>query len=83
MFRRASINGALVSGLMTPGLTSQFTHPPTIKMSSAKLGEYIIDVDIERGESLDINSLDELAARVKRMSELQTGAFEYLLDKKS
>lgn len=75
------INGALVSGLMTPGLNSQFTHPPEIKNELLqKLGEYIIDVDIERGES-DINSLDELAARVKRMSELQTRAFEYLLDK--
>lgn len=76
-----SINGAIVSGLMTPGLDSQFTHPPEIKQELlTKFGEYIIDVDIERGES-DIGSLGELAARVKRMSELQTGAFEYLLEK--
>lgn len=74
------INGALVSGLMTPGLHSEFTHPPELKNELLReLGEYIIDVDIERGETGG-ESLDELAARVKRMSELQTRAFEYLLD---
>lgn len=74
------INGALVSGLMTPGLHSEFTHPPELKNELLReLGEYIIDVDIERGET-GSESLDELAARVKRMSELQTRAFEYLLD---
>lgn len=74
------INGALVSGLMTPGLHSEFTYPPELKNELLReLGEYIIDVDIERGETGG-ESLDELAARVKRMSELQTRAFEYLLD---
>lgn len=77
------INGALVSGLMTPGLNSQFTHPHELKNELLKeLGEYIIDVDIERGETGG-ESLDELAARVKRMSELQTRAFEFLLEKNS
>ncbi|OQY83976.1 MAG: hypothetical protein B6D41_16210, partial [Chloroflexi bacterium UTCFX4] len=75
------INGALVSGLMTPGLNSEFTYPPELKNELLKeLGEYIIDVDIERGES-DIGSLGDLVIRVKRMSELQTRAFEYLLEK--
>lgn len=75
------INGALVSGLMTPGLNSQFTYPHELKSELLKeLGEYIIDVDIERGETGG-ESLDGLAARVKRMSELQTRAFEYLLEK--
>lgn len=75
------INGAVVSGLMTPGLQSQFTYPPELKNELLhELGEYIIDVDIERGES-DLGSLGELEARVKRMSELQTRAFELLLDK--
>lgn len=75
------INGALVSGLMTPGLNSQFTYPHELKTELLReLGEYIIDVDIERGETGGA-SLDELAARVKRMSELQTRAFEHLLDK--
>lgn len=75
------INGVLVSGLMTPGLDSQFTSPPELKQELLRvLGEYIIDVDIERGETGG-DSLDELAARVKRMSELQSRAFEYLLEK--
>jgi predicted AlkP superfamily phosphohydrolase/phosphomutase len=75
------INGALVSGLMTPGLHSQFTDPPEVKNDLLReLGEYIIDVDIERGEA-DIGSLGDLVTRIKRMSELQTRAFEYLLDK--
>lgn len=74
------INGALVSGLMTPGLESQFTYPHELKSELLRvLGEYIIDVDIERGAT-DGESLDELAARVKHMSELQTRAFEYLLE---
>ncbi|HZQ09656.1 MAG TPA: alkaline phosphatase family protein [Anaerolineae bacterium] len=73
--------GALVSGLMTPGLHSQFTYPPELKKELLReLGEYIIDVDIERGES-DVSSLGDLAERVQRMSELQTRAFEYLLEK--
>lgn len=76
-----AINGALVSGLMTPGLASQFTYPPELKDELlTELGEYIIDVDIERGES-GPTSLGELEARVMRMSELQTRAFELLLDK--
>ncbi|MBI4670739.1 MAG: alkaline phosphatase family protein [Chloroflexi bacterium] len=75
------INGALVSGLMTPGLNSEFTYPPGVKNDLLReLGEYIIDVDIERGET-ETGSLGHLVARVRRMSELQTRAFEYLLDK--
>lgn len=74
------INGALVSGLMTPGLASRFTYPPALKSELLQtLGEYIIDVDIERGES-DAGSLEQLVERVRRMSELQTRAFEWLLD---
>lgn len=76
-----SINGALISGLMTPGLSSQFTYPHELKEELlSKLGEYIIDVDIERGET-DFGSLGDLVTRVKRMSELQTRAFEWLLEK--
>ncbi len=75
------INGALVSGLMTPGLNSQFTYPNELKNELLReLGEYIIDVDIERGES-DVGGLGDLVSRVKRMSELQTQTFEYLLEK--
>lgn len=75
------INGALVSGLMTPGLNSQFTYPPELKNELLReLGEYIIDVDIERGET-ESGELGDLAACVKRMSELQTRAFESLLGK--
>lgn len=75
------INGALISGLMTPGLNSQFTFPATLREELIhELGEYIIDVDIERGES-DVASLDDLAGRVKRMSELQTRATHYLAQK--
>lgn len=75
------INGALVSGLMTPGISSQFTYPSELKNELLHaLGEYIIDVDIERGEAGN-EALGDLVARIKRMSELQTRAFEYLLDK--
>ena len=75
------INGALVSGLMTPGINSEFTYPSELKQQLLnELGEYIIDVDIERGETAN-EELGTLAARIKRMSELQTRAFESLLDK--
>lgn len=75
------INGMLVSGLMTPGINSEFTYPPELKQQLLQeLGEYIIDVDIERGETAS-DDLGTLAARIRRMSELQTRAFEYLLDK--
>lgn len=75
------LEGALVSGLMTPGLNSQFTYPASLQAELQRaLGEYIIDVDIERGETAEAD-LGALAARVRRMSELQTAAFELLLDK--
>ncbi len=75
------VNGALISGLMTPGLNSQFTFPSALRVELLKeLGEYIIDVDIERGES-DIRLLGDLVIRVKRMSELQTRATQWLLQK--
>ena len=41
------VHGALVSGLMTPGLHSQFTYPRELREALTRaLGEYIIDVDI-------------------------------------
>lgn len=73
------VNGALISGLMTPGLNSQFTYPPNLRLRLLEaLGEYIIDVDIERGEA-GMESLGELATRVKHMSELQTRALKWLM----
>ncbi len=75
------VDGALISGLMTPGLNSQFTFPRQLREELRReLGEYIIDVDIERGES-DIGSLGQLVSRVRRMSELQTHATRWLMQK--
>jgi predicted AlkP superfamily phosphohydrolase/phosphomutase len=75
------VNGALISGLMTPGLKSQFTYPAKLKNELLhELGEYIIDVDIERGQT-DAQSLGDLVKRVKRMSELQTRATRMLMQK--
>jgi predicted AlkP superfamily phosphohydrolase/phosphomutase len=72
------INGALISGLMTPGEHAQFTYPASLRDDLRRaLGEYIIDVDIERGET-DTRSLGDLVTRVKRMSELQTRATLFL-----
>lgn len=74
------VNGALVSGLMTPGLHSRFTFPEELRAKLLKeLGEYIIDVDIERGES-ENTSLAQLVSRVRRMSELQTQAALWLMN---
>lgn len=74
------VNGALISGLMTPGKASQFTYPASLRQELAgALGEYIIDVDIESGDiGADEAALGALAARVKRMSELQTRATLWL-----
>jgi predicted AlkP superfamily phosphohydrolase/phosphomutase len=75
------VNGALVSGLMTPGLNSQFTFPHELRAELLReLGEYIIDVDIERGQC-DAGSLGQLVAQVKRMSELQTRATQWLMER--
>lgn len=75
------VNGALISGLMTPGLSSQFTFPHELKGELLReCGEYLIDVDIERGKS-DIRSLDELVTQVRRMSEVQTRAMRWLMNK--
>jgi predicted AlkP superfamily phosphohydrolase/phosphomutase len=75
------VDGALVSGLMTPGLGSQFTFPHDLRGELLReLGEYIIDVDIERGQANE-GSLDELVKQVRRMSELQTRATQWLMHK--
>jgi predicted AlkP superfamily phosphohydrolase/phosphomutase len=73
------VNGALISGLMTPGLNSHFTFPRQLRGELRReLGEYIIDVDIERGES-ETRSLGQLVNEVRRMSELQTHATRWLM----
>jgi predicted AlkP superfamily phosphohydrolase/phosphomutase len=73
------VNGALVSGLMTPGLNSQFTFPHELRGELLReLGDYVIDVDIERGQA-DAGSLDDLVDQVRRMSELQTRATQWLM----
>lgn len=75
------VNGALISGLMTPGLKSQFTFPRQLRGELRReLGDYIIDVDIERGES-ETRSLGQLVSQVRRMSELQTHAMRWLMQR--
>ncbi|MGB8644163.1 MAG: alkaline phosphatase family protein [Anaerolineae bacterium] len=79
------VNGGLISGLMTPGLNSEFTYPHELRAELLhELGEYIIDVDIERGDlGNDDAALSGLAAQVKHMSELQTRATMWLARKYS
>jgi len=74
------VNGVLISGFMAPGTHSTFTYPASLFAElREQVGDYIINVDIERGAlDRDERNLSDLVARFRRMTELRTAAVEYL-----
>ncbi|MEA3335337.1 MAG: alkaline phosphatase family protein [Chloroflexota bacterium] len=74
----APLRGVLVGGLLSPGTDSSFTYPEGIYQELCQAcGDYMIDVDTERGR-LDDASLDQLAADGIRMIQLRTCAALHL-----
>jgi len=73
-----AVNGVLISGLMTPGVHSQFTHPDGIYQELCEAcGDYRIDVDIESGQ-LSPEHLLTLADDAIEMIHLRTCATLHL-----
>ncbi|NOZ05611.1 MAG: hypothetical protein GXP41_04565 [Chloroflexi bacterium] len=74
------VNGVLITGFMAPGTHSEFTYPAGLHDElRSEIGEYVINVDIERG-ALDRQeaNLADLVAQFRYMTEQRTAAVEYL-----
>ncbi len=72
------VNGVLISGLMTPGVHSQFTYPDGIYEELCEVcGDYRIDVDIESGQ-LSPEQLLALGDEAIEMIRLRTCATLHL-----
>lgn len=72
------VRGVLVGGLLTPGPQSRFTHPDGIYAELVQVcGDYMIDVDTERGR-LNDQQLAQLAEEGVRMIRLRTCAMLHL-----
>lgn len=72
------VRGVLVGGLLSPGVDSAFTYPPGIYEELRRVcGDYVIDVDTERGRLSD-EQLAQLAAQGLRMTQLRTCATLHL-----
>ncbi len=75
------LSGCMVSGMMTPGFDSPFTHPPEVKdRIKAVCGNYILNVDIPKydtaSETEAIRFFDDLRESLERRLE----AVRYLMD---
>lgn len=72
------VRGVLVAGLLSPGVHSRFTHPDGLYRELRQAcGDYMIDVDIERGRLNDAQ-LAQLADDAVRMIRLRTCATLHL-----
>jgi predicted AlkP superfamily phosphohydrolase/phosphomutase len=74
------VNGVLITGFMAPGTHSTFTYPADLPAElRERVGDYIINVDIERGAlDRDEGNLADLVARFRWMTERRTAAVEHL-----
>lgn len=74
------VNGVLITGFMAPGTHTQFTYPADLYDELRRhVGDYTINVDIERGglDRRDEN-LADLVAQFRQMTEQRTAVVEYL-----
>lgn len=72
------VRGVLIGGLLSPGVHSDFTYPPGLYAELRQAcGDYVIDVDIERGQLSDDQLADTVEAAL-RMIRLRTCATLHL-----
>ncbi len=70
-----AVNGVMVSGLLTPDPSTQFTYPPKLKDELARdIGGYIIDA-----ENFRTNDKDALLDRIRALMNNRFDVAEYLL----
>ncbi|HDZ17023.1 hypothetical protein LCGC14_0807530 [marine sediment metagenome] len=71
------INGCLVSGFITPGTSSEYTFPPTLKEEIKKfVGDYILDVNFR------VDAKEDLLKEIYAMTEIQFRTIKYLMKTK-
>lgn len=71
------INGWMVSGFITPGIDTEYTHPPELKNEiQENVGEYILDADFRIPEKKD------LLNHIYEMTEVQFKTIKYLMKEK-
>ena len=71
------INGCLVSGFITPGTSSEYTFPPTLKEEIKKfVGDYILDVNFR------VDAKEDLLKEIYAMTDIQFRTIKYLMKTK-
>ncbi|HDZ17318.1 hypothetical protein LCGC14_0916830 [marine sediment metagenome] len=71
------INGCLVSGFITPGTSSEYTFPPTLKDEIKKfVGDYILDVNFR------VDTKEDLLKEIYDMTEIQFKTIKYIIETK-
>lgn len=70
-----SVNGVLVTGMMTPGLDSEFTYPPELQEEiMQEFPEYMISAPAD-------SNMDEYAKSLQKMVYFRTELAKYFLNK--
>jgi predicted AlkP superfamily phosphohydrolase/phosphomutase len=71
------INGSIVSGFITPDITSDYTYPAELKKEiEENVGEYILDVKFRTEEK------EELLSNIYNMTKIQFKTVKYLIKNK-
>jgi len=71
------INGSIVSGFITPDITSDYTYPADLKKEiEEKVGEYILDVKFRTEEK------EELLSNIYNMTRIHFKTVKYLIKNK-
>ncbi|MBN1297473.1 alkaline phosphatase family protein [bacterium] len=76
-----SIAGCMISGMMTPGYDSPFTHPPELKTRlKAVCGNYICNIDIPRYDTACEDDARHFILDVAECTERRREAVRHLMD---
>ncbi|NIM06085.1 MAG: hypothetical protein GTO55_07275 [Armatimonadetes bacterium] len=74
------LNGALVSGLMTPGVSSEYTYPPELRDRIRRhIPHYQIDLDIQAISLKDDAAIEPFVENIERMVRSRREVTELLL----
>jgi predicted AlkP superfamily phosphohydrolase/phosphomutase len=76
------VDGAMISGLMTPDGDQNYTYPPELaKEMTHQIGDYIVNVDIPRYDTELPGDAQDFLDDVERGFEYRVKAFHYLMDR--
>jgi predicted AlkP superfamily phosphohydrolase/phosphomutase len=76
-----SVDGFVISGMMTPSQDSGYTYPESLKADlNSALGEYVVNVDIPRYDVEDERDAHAFLDDIRHCFEKRTEALFHLLD---